>query len=97
MLGVGCDLVLLKALMRPDLVVEASGTQDVVGAQWSPTESNMLDGGRRKACTRSGAGSVGRVGGPFYGACRGERGGVGGMGGGTAWEGVRGGARRGWE
>jgi hypothetical protein len=64
MVGVGCDLALLKALMRPDLVVEARGTQDVVAAQRSPTESKVLDGGLRKACTGRGAGSVGRVGAP---------------------------------
>jgi hypothetical protein len=61
--GVGCDLVLFKALMRPDPVVEASGTQDVVAAQRSPTESNLLDGGRRNACTGHGAGSAGQIGG----------------------------------
>ncbi len=33
---VGCDLALLTALIRPDSVVAARGTQDVVAAQRSP-------------------------------------------------------------
>ncbi len=77
MVGVGCDVLLLKALMRPDLVVEASGTQDVMAAQRSPTGSNVLDGGRRKAEPGAGRGQWGVLVGTVYWACPDERSGGG--------------------
>ncbi len=46
---IGCDLALLKALMRPDFVVEARGTQDVVAAQRSKGEEQCIAAAERPA------------------------------------------------
>jgi hypothetical protein len=47
--GVGCDLALLKSLMRPDVVVELRGTQDVVAAQRSGGEGQCIAATERPA------------------------------------------------
>jgi hypothetical protein len=49
MVGVGCDLTLLKALTRPDVVVEARGTQDLDAAQRSGGEEQCIAAAERPA------------------------------------------------
>ncbi len=48
-MGLGCYLALLKVLMRPDGVVEARGTQDVVAAQRSGGEEQCIAATERPA------------------------------------------------
>ncbi len=47
--GLSCDLALLKVLMRPDVGVEARGTQDVVVAQRSGGEEQCIAASERPA------------------------------------------------